>query len=201
MDATPKTGDRRVQRTRNQLQDALIALIVEKGYDAITVQDLLDRANVGRSTFYAHFLDKQDLLVSGLERLKTALLAHQASALTMVAKVPATQPRPLAFSLPMLHHVKSHHRLYRAFVGRQSGTLVMLHIQRILADLVRTDIEARVAPRARRRAPLEAVIHATVGSYLALLTWWMDQKMPCSAEELDALFQRLVLPGLAVLQS
>ena len=54
-----KAPDRRVQRTRKLLQDALMALILEKGYEAVTIQDIIDRANVGRSTFYAHFLDKQ----------------------------------------------------------------------------------------------------------------------------------------------
>ncbi len=67
-----KTGqtDRRVQRTQALLQDALLALIEEKGYAAITVQDILDRANLGRSTFYMHYRDKDDLLVSGFEQLK-----------------------------------------------------------------------------------------------------------------------------------
>ena len=62
-------GDRRVQRTRKLLQDALIDLVAEKGYVAVTIQEILDRANVGRSTFYAHFQDKDQLLHSILDRL------------------------------------------------------------------------------------------------------------------------------------
>ncbi len=202
MDLKPsKPMDRRVSRTRNLLQDALVALIVEKGYDAITVQDILDKANVGRSTFYAHFLDKQDLLMGGLERLKAALAEQQRAALMepSARRVDpgALKERPLAFSLPMLLHVKSHHRLYKAFVGRQSGTMVMLHIQRILTDLARSEITARVPHTALSRLPMEAVVQSTVGAYLALLGWWMDHRTPCTAEELDAMFQRLVLPGLA----
>ncbi|MBL0211579.1 MAG: TetR/AcrR family transcriptional regulator [Holophagaceae bacterium] len=204
-----KLEDRRVARTRNRLQDALVALIVEKGYDAITVQDILDKADVGRSTFYAHFLDKQDLLMGGLERLKAALAEQQQAALkhpgTGQARAGsgATKGRPFAFSLPMLLHVKSHHRLYKAFVGRQSGTMVMLHIQRILADLARDEITARVPAKTRNalsRIPIEAVVQSTVGAYLALLVWWMDHKAPCTAEELDAMFQRLVLPGITALE-
>ena len=68
-----KTPDRRVQRTRKLLQDALIALVLEKGYEAVTIQDIIDRANVGRSTFYAHFLDKQHLFLSGFEQLRQEL--------------------------------------------------------------------------------------------------------------------------------
>ncbi|MEP7189354.1 MAG: helix-turn-helix domain-containing protein [Roseiflexaceae bacterium] len=63
-----KVEDRRVQRTRKLLQDALTTLIVEKGYEAVTVQDIIDRVNVGRSTFYDHFLNKQALLLSGFAR-------------------------------------------------------------------------------------------------------------------------------------
>jgi AcrR family transcriptional regulator len=65
-----KKADRRIQRTRRLLQDALVGLILEKGYEAITVQDILDRANVGRSTFYEHFYDKDDLLLSSFEFLR-----------------------------------------------------------------------------------------------------------------------------------
>lgn len=198
-----KPVDRRVARTRNLLQDALTALIVEKGYDAITVQDILDQANVGRSTFYSHFLDKQDLLMGSLGRLKAALAEQQQTALKEPGAVRAgsgaSKERPLAFSLPMLLHVKSHHRLYKAFVGRQSGTMVMLHIQRLLADLAREEITTRVPRKALSRIPIEAVVQSTVGAYLALLVWWMDHKMPCAAEELDGVFQRLVLPGITAL--
>src|SRR5262245_37014945 len=59
-----KKEDARVRRTRDALGDALVALMQEKPFDSITVQDVLDRANVGRSTFYSHFSDKDDLLMS-----------------------------------------------------------------------------------------------------------------------------------------
>ena len=71
-----KKVDRRIQRTRRLLQDALITLILEKGYDKITVQDIIDEANVGRSTFYAHYLDKDDLMASSLELLRAELHQH-----------------------------------------------------------------------------------------------------------------------------
>src|SRR5690242_13310 len=66
-----KAPDRRIQRTRQLLLDSLIQLILEKGYESITVQDIIDRANVGRSTFYSHFQDKEDLLLSGFESMRT----------------------------------------------------------------------------------------------------------------------------------
>ena len=65
-----KTEDRRIQRTRQSLQTALSELIVEKGYEKVTVQDVIDRANVGRSTFYVHFESLDQLLLSGFEPLR-----------------------------------------------------------------------------------------------------------------------------------
>lgn len=64
--------DRRVRRTRRALHDALLTLMTEKSFDAVTVQDIIDRADVGRSTFYSHFTDKRDLLDSGFEDLNPA---------------------------------------------------------------------------------------------------------------------------------
>ena len=72
--------DRRIQRTRQLLHEALIELIQEKGYEAVTVQDILDRANLGRSTFYLHYRDKEELLLSGFERLRDEFEAHQLAA-------------------------------------------------------------------------------------------------------------------------
>jgi AcrR family transcriptional regulator len=77
--------DRRSQRTRKSLSEALAALMVEKRYDKITVQDIIDRANVGRSTFYAHFQDEEDLLVSGVMEVFTKhLLDHRATVREMI---------------------------------------------------------------------------------------------------------------------
>ena len=68
-----KTPDRRVQRTRRLLHKALMSCILEKKYESITVQEILNRADVGRSTFYVHFRDKDELLVSGFGELQSLL--------------------------------------------------------------------------------------------------------------------------------
>ena len=74
--------DRRSQRTRQALHQALFALMRTKRYDAITVQDIIDQANVGRSTFYAHFVDKEDLASYSLEQIMQALMHSPASGAT-----------------------------------------------------------------------------------------------------------------------
>src|SRR5690349_21251623 len=76
---TGKRADRRVQRTRRLLHEALLSLIHEKRYEVITVQEILDRADIGRSTFYMHFKDKDELLFSGLENVNILVKSAQAA--------------------------------------------------------------------------------------------------------------------------
>src|SRR2546425_1261466 len=130
--------DRRVQRTRDVLHQALISLMIEKGYEVIAVQDIIDRANIGRSTFYAHYVGKQDLLLSGLKNLNKHLLAHQRAALSLKE---GFRDRGFGFSLALFEHVHSHRNLYHAIVGRQSGTVVISELRALLADLVRNDLK------------------------------------------------------------
>lgn len=183
-----KAEDRRVQRTRKLLQDALTALIVEQGYEAVTVQDIIDRANVGRSTFYDHFLDKQALLLSGFEELRT-FLAQQRPAVTPAGKL------RLGFSLPMFEHACSYRPVYRAMIGKQSGAVVRKQIQQLLTDLVQAEL-AILAPSTATPVAIEIVVQYTVSAFMGLLAWCADHDTPATAAEIDAIFQRLTIPGV-----
>src|SRR5260370_36729951 len=114
-----KPIDRRILRTRATLQHALNSLILKKGYDAITIQDICDAANVGRSTFYAHYRSKDDLKRKGFEKLRTLLVDRQREALTMAA---GTRDRSLRFSLPMVQHDRDLVGHYRALRGDRGGS-------------------------------------------------------------------------------
>jgi AcrR family transcriptional regulator len=184
-----KAPDRRVQRTRKLLQDALIALILEKGYEVVTVQDIIDRANVGRSTFYAHFLDKQQLLLSGFEQLRVFLAQQHAA-------VAASGKQRLGFSLAMFEHALSYRRVYQALVGKQSGAVVLQHMQQMLADLVHEELAALAARDDAVPIPLEIVVQYTVSAFMGLLIWWSDHEPPHTAAQMDAIFQQLTLPGV-----
>src|SRR5690242_11136102 len=128
--ARQKRPDRRVQRTRQLLQDALIAMMIEKGYEATTVQDIIDRANVGRATFYAHFADKETLLASRLEDLRVFLMERQ------------RQSPGLGYSLAMLEHARDHLPVYAAIVGRAGGGFVVQRIRATIAELAALDLKA-----------------------------------------------------------
>lgn len=185
--------DRRVQRTREALQRALVELILERGYEVITVQEIIDRANVGRSTFYAHYLDKQQLLLGSIAGLQVLLAEQQERA--KAAHGGLAQGR-FAFSLGMFAHAASHQQLYRAMVGKQSGAIVLREIQQVLADLTRSEIREAVLRKEDRAIPLDVEVEFVVSAFVGLLIWWLEARIPYSVQEIDDMFQRLTLSGL-----
>lgn len=184
-----KKADRRIQRTRGLLQDALVALILEKGYEAITIQDILERANVGRSTFYEHFYDKDDLLLSGFEHLRADFEQY-------LANQSIDDDSPWQLSLSMFRHAQSHRQLYKAMAGKQGGNLAVAHIQKFLTHYLYEHLKKLLTMR-KRDMPPEILTQFIVSSYTALLTWWLDSDSPYSAEQMSAYFRQLVEPGVA----
>jgi len=184
-----KKTDARVRRTRDALGDALIALMQEKPFDTIKVQDVLDRAHVSRSTFYAHYSDKDDLLMSDseefFEALSMALSAHG-------DKSDRVFPVKEFFT-----HLADVQPFFKALVksGRfqENMELARGHFAR--------GIERRLSelPRARSipAGELPAIAFTHAGALLSLLTWWLDRGMRESPEQMDELFHRLVWNGLS----
>lgn len=189
-----RTKDRRVKRTRQLLRDALVALILEQGYESVTVQNILDRANLGRSTFYLHYRNKEDLLLSGFEQLRAALDAPTPRGL---AATKDHRHDEADYSLALFRHAASYHQLYKAMVGKESGHLFLSHLQAHLSTSVRRHLTALPAADRRPDVPLEVMVQYLVSSLLGLLTWWLDEDLPFSAEEMDGLFKRLTVPSLA----
>jgi AcrR family transcriptional regulator len=187
--------DRRIQRTHDVLHQALISLMIEKGYEVITVQDIIDRANVGRSTFYTHYTGKQDLLLRGLKNLSRNLLEHQRVAL---GKKHSFRDRGFGFSLAFFEHVHAHRPVYHAIVGRQSGTVVFSELRAMLADLVRNELKTISQEERVSDLPGNAIIHFVVGSLMSTITWWMDERSKRSPAEVDVIFRRLTLPAILI---
>jgi AcrR family transcriptional regulator len=188
-----RRDDRRVHRTEQLLRTALVSLIEEKGFETLTVQDIIDRANVGRATFYAHFDNKEDLLVSGFDGLRTALKELQRQA---HLRTTSSDERLFAFSHEMFAHIAEYRKVFRAMVGKRSGALVQQLLQKIVVDLVRDDLKAMVGRRDDRSAPAEAVVQFVTGGFFGLAMLWATGKLPVSVEEVNALFRRLAMPGV-----
>ena len=173
------------------LHQALLSLILEKGYEAISVEDICERANIGRSTFYAHFTSKADLKRCGLAHLRQELLDRHRSA--SASTPPGT--RPLGFSLPMFEHARDHMHLYRALVGSKGGAIALDTIRQTLCDFVRGEL-ATTGGKDATGVPRELIVQHIVGAYMAVLTWWLDGGAKLPPERIDAVFQSLATKGL-----
>jgi AcrR family transcriptional regulator len=192
-----KTVDRRVQKTHQLLQSALMALIHEKGFEALSVQDIIDRANVGRATFYAHFDNKEDLLVSRLDDFRTTLLRQQKQAHAEVARA---NDRMFAYGRALFIHVDEHRTVFRAMVGKRSGAVIQHLFHKMLVDLVREDLRAVATPNTAGAAPREAVVHLIAGGLFGLVLWWVDGPLKLSVEDVDTLFRRLAASAVSAMR-
>ncbi len=188
-----KAIDRRIPRTRAMLQQALNSLILKKGYEAVTIKDICNAANVGRSTFYAHYTSKDDLKRSGFEPLRRLLVDQQKVALSKTGDKGA---RSLGFSLTMFEHARDHRDHYRALVGGRGGSVSLGTIRKILSDLVRDELAATVDKNSADVIPREFVVQYVVGAFMAVLTWWLDGGAKLPPQRIDAMFRRLATDGI-----
>lgn len=186
--SSDRSIDQRVRRTRDRLGDALIELVQEKPFDSITVQEVLDRAEVGRSTFYAHYRDKDDLFVSDIDEfleMFASMLSRRGESSDRVAPV-----------RELFAHVADARRLYEAFVA--SGKLA--DFMDLAQGHFARSIEARLRelPRARGidAEQREVLAQASAGAMLSLMTWWLRQGARPAPEEMDERFHALFWNGV-----
>lgn len=176
-------NDRRSQRTRHLLGEALVALIREKDYNTITVSDIIERANIGRSTFYAHYRDKDALFVGELERVIEVLSHH----------IPNQDEIPFFPSLGLFRHVGEEYELYKALLWTPGIDLLIKHMQKSLSNRIEQGLQ-----KSERKfdIPLPILASFIAGSFLTLLKWWLENKMIYSPEEMDKIFQNLTMAGI-----
>ena len=175
-------ADRRVRRTQRQLRDALVSLILERGWDAVTVSDVCAHADVGRSTFYVHFADKESLLLSGFDELHAELVENTRGA-----------TRPFAFAEPLLVHAQANERLFGAVVGRQSGQQVQWRFRDVLVTLLGQEPALLKLPAASRASTARFL----AGGFLEQLAELLESPARANPELIAARFRRL---GLAVVE-
>ena len=174
--------DRRVARTRALLQDALIALIPEKGYAGVTVEDICARANVGRSTFYAHYTGKDELRTATID-------AHLQSIRHQQTEMPGSdRSRFFEFSLPMLEHAYAFRALHQVLLS-SAGDTIHDEIRSRIRDAVRLELGGK------QKAD-ELTVEFVAGAFLSVLAWWIGTDPGLSPAEIDDRFQRLALTGL-----
>ncbi|MDM8528027.1 TetR/AcrR family transcriptional regulator [Anaerolineales bacterium HSG24] len=193
---TNEKVDRRVQRTRQLLSGALMSLIVEKGYDAITVQNIIDRANLGRSTFYAHYQDKEDLLLRGMENIVHSLIGDENVARRDEGDEGDEETPRILSAVLIFQHAKEQHSLHKAMVGGRGIDVIIKTIQTHLSQHVEERIQELLPEGQTPSVPTQITANYLAGTMLTLLTWWLDNNMPYSPERMDEIFQELAMPGV-----
>jgi len=187
-----RTKDRRIQKTQKLLHEALYSLIHEKDYDAIVVKEILDRANVGRSTFYMHFGDKDELLVCGMHDMLRSVQSME--------RPSSAKPyeRIIWFSLPIFEHINHHRLAGKANLGARGRAIIHGHLQSVVAELIAEDVKKcfQSGRKAAARIPPDIVVQYVASTFILVLNWWVESRTPLSPEGINNVFRALVVPTL-----
>lgn len=182
--------DRRIQRSRTAIEDALLKLIREMGYNAITVEDICKEADVGRSTFYAHYTGKDDLKRQSIDKKFRRIGSDYAD----VTRPSGSSQSPFGFTLSFFAHAQERSDLYRALVAKGGIEVTLEMIRASLTRLAREDIAAQ--NKTLSQGDRELAAQFFVGAFIAVLRSWLDSGAKLSPEAVDAQFRRYLAGGL-----
>ncbi len=181
-------ADRRSQRTYNLVSSAFAELLSEKSYDEILVQDILDRAGIGRTTFYAHYFDKEDVLESITEQILTLFKQQIAHSSIRQRVIP---------SLKLFEHIyHSPNQHLRALMRGRAGEPLWAAMQTALGRAIEPALTTLSAQRGSPPIPVPVVSEYLAGAFLTLLKWWLAADMPYPPDQMEIIFQQLALPGV-----
>lgn len=179
--------DRRVGRTRDLLQKALIELIRESGYDSITVQEIVARANVGRTTFYLHYNSKDELFVSCHEAIVSEFRIRPLHPLSREELLSPEGPHEMTFAYRHLEEVRP--LLYSIFQGRDS-LLLLRRIRDWNAQEIETSLRAAF-DEGESAIPFDVLANYLAGAQIAFIQWWLEKRQPHTLQNLAQMFHRL----------
>ena len=185
--------DRRVRRTRRMLSEALLELIQEKDYDLITIQEITDRADVHRATFYLHFTTKEELLATSLESLFIDFSARTKA--ESGVEVPSFMNASAAGKV-MYEHVAEHANLYRVLVGQKGVGYVTHHIINYMTSIFDEKLRNDFPDRVDFPIPPILIARHLTGSLYSLLTWWLENDMPYDPETMARFADNLSRQGV-----
>lgn len=181
-----RRADRRIEKTKNALRGALHELIAEKPYDAISVNDILTRADVGRSTFYIHFRDKDDLLSSTISDIAAPATTQ------MKGGVETGFDRILGFALPVFEHHGQRTKSGNHLMSGRARAILHQHLQREISSTI-------VESMASFRPSPDLVARFVASSFILVLDWWLNSRSRLSPQAADDIFRSLVVPSLTSL--
>lgn len=171
--------DRRVRRTQNLLARALIDLTLEKGYEAVTIRDITERADVGYATFFRHYPDKEALLVDVLN----VFLEELVELLRSIG-----DQSEMAGTL-VFRYVQEHNELCRVLLSTHGSAPLLRHIYEAGAySVLEQNIPLEGSP-----VPPEIAAHHLVASSIALIQWWLERDMPYPPEQMGQIYHELII--------
>src|SRR4051812_30798742 len=179
-------ADRRVRRTRRLLQEALVELVADRGYERVTVQDVLDRADIGRSTFYAHFRDKEALFSSCFDDLREDLRRHLDA--MSPGRPPEHPTRPVG---SVFEHAYRNRAVYRAVCGRRGENMLGRQLHPLLVGLLPEHLPG-VGTRLRGGVAAESPATALLGG----VVWGVRQVSPWGRDGMAQMCMELPAPGV-----
>lgn len=187
-----KKIDRRVRRTRRLLGEAVLALMLEKEYDAITIQDITEQADLNRATFYLHYNSKEELLVDALEQQFDELVEGIDQAANDATLWQDQTPELLTFQ-----YVANHAELYKVLLGERGNGYIVHRIIEYIARITEADIDRCLPAEGELSVPGAIVARHVAGSLYALLSWWVLNDMPYPAEYMADITHKLGMQGAA----
>jgi AcrR family transcriptional regulator len=188
------TEDLRIRRTRKLIQEAFIALTVEKGFAALTVRDITERAMVNRSTFYRHFLDKYDLLDKYMDEVEALISEEELSEEHL--KQEAT--RGSSGLTNLLKHIQQFADFYRVMLGQQGDAVFTCRFQENAKRRFRALLEFRGITGDRNGLPNEMRINYVACAGMGAIMWWLENGQPCTPEQLSLWIGQLTTHNLGL---
>jgi AcrR family transcriptional regulator len=185
-----KKVDRRVRRTRKRLSRALLELIMEQDYESITIQDITDRADLNRATFYLHYGSKEELLIVSLEERFDELVGRFDQ---LSAERPIWEEKQSI--LLTFQHVGENANLYKVLLSERGMGYLIHRIVDYIAELSSKQLQDSLPQEATLNIPSGLISRHVAGSLFALLSWWVTNDMPYSAEYMTNIMHQLCVNG------
>lgn len=187
-----KKMDRRAVRTRRALREALIALILEKGYESITVQEITDRADLNRGTLYLHYRDKQDLLLSSSNDVYNELLAQ----FTPISAQNLSMDISERHLIIVFQHVGANADFYRVMVGEHGVPAFITRLRHLVSQVSLERLQALRKLVPAKPFSSELIAGFSGGAIIGVLDWWLENGMPATPEEMARNTLQLMVSGL-----
>jgi AcrR family transcriptional regulator len=182
----PRRPDRRIERTMTALRDALMSLIIEKGYDAISIQDIADRANVARATFYLHFRDKDDLMFRSMRVIYDGIAARQPKELCVESLADDSD----------FQHVAQYAEFYGAMLSAKGSMGFLTRVRAYLQEELEKSMDQLIPPGVKPRLPRPLIAAYCTGAQIGLIWWWVENRLPIPAEKMALYTMQLSAFGL-----